>query len=212
MWRVWATTASQNATSSSQPTSKIVSKHTGTCWLRQIVTNNNKKKCWLWLWGCVCVSCSFLGGNQSVQTQRWHLWSSERRPQEPLLPSLISNSTAASKSSSVVRETVHALAWLPQQPYVLNQQSKLTLRCSAQELINKCNPTQLLVLPFLDFTASFWLMFFSILLLGPSVEAPGRRWWKKNLWSIILMSRTNNEVRRGNVRICSETSSKRLPK
>lgn len=43
---------------------------------------------------------------------------------------------------------------------------------------------------FLFYVSDWWLIFFLILLAEPPLEAPGQRWLKKNLSSIILMSRT----------------------
>lgn len=52
-----------------------------------------------------------------------------------------------------------------------------------------------------------WLVLIRILLSGPSAGAPGRRWLKKSLWSITLMSRTKMSpplpIKRRNLRIYS---------
>lgn len=97
-WRVWATTASPNATWSSQPRSKASFK---TAKNNKFVFKWNKIPIMSVDRGCVPL---LSGGRQPVQTQHWHHWLSARRLWGPLLPSLISNNTAASKPCFFARK------------------------------------------------------------------------------------------------------------
>lgn len=87
-WRAWATTANPNATWSSQPRSRTALKMArplNCCWGFFWMKHHPNNKWWS------------SGERQPVQAQHWHRWLSARRPPEPRLPLLTSNSRAASK-------------------------------------------------------------------------------------------------------------------